>query len=434
MWAKTASGSAIAPAGSPIDAPLHERRFDRGLAPLPTGWRASGNSLNSTASERDPFTPPDFLRETRSNLEGWPSPPDFLRETRSNLEGKRSPPDFLRETRSNLEGWPSPPDFLRETRSNLEGRRSRPTIHCVILRPAVAEPRPQSGRTSMPLFHLNWTADGRRTFFPEEADTRRAVRTLVRVCGPRAVLYNAVDDHLHLVAQVGEGELGRLTQAVLLALRALTEVPFAPVHVKPVTDRDHLKTLVRYVLQQGPHHGLPTHPALAAGSCFADLVGARILPGFEQRLPRLLPRLQPSDIYAAASLPLARPPLPADDDALAQAGAARLLAACAAAVAAPPGLAGREPWVVDARAAFVQLAQAAGLPTRVVARIGELPQRTVQSLVHRTVPSSLLDAGRLRIALEDAVATLPHLAGDGEPPPYGGGGAADSEAGGAESW
>jgi hypothetical protein len=90
--------------------------------------------------------------------------------------------------------------------------------------------------------------------------------------------------------------------------------------------------------------------------------------------------------------------------------------------------------VVDARAAFVRLAQAAGLPTRVVARIGDLPQRTVQSLAHRAVPPPLLETARLRIAIEDAVAALPHLAGEAEPPRYGGGDAADPRAEKDERW
>ncbi|MFH1467460.1 MAG: hypothetical protein ABIO70_23955 [Pseudomonadota bacterium] len=286
----------------------------------------------------------------------------------------------------------------------------------------------------MALFHLNWTADGRRTFFPEEADTRRAVRALVRVCGRRAVLYNAVDDHVHLVTQVGEGELGRLTRAVLLALRPLTEVPFAPVHIKPVTDRAHLETLVRYTLQQGPHHGLPVHPALASGSCFADLVGARVLPGFEHRLPGLLPRFRLREAYAAVGLPSDRPLAPAGDDALSTAGAARLRAACAAAVAAPPDLGGREPWLVDARAAFVQLAHAAGLPTRVVAHVGRMPPRTVQFLAHRQVPPSLPEAARLRITIEDAVSSQPRRVGEPQPPPYGAEPASAPGPEGAEPW
>ena len=283
----------------------------------------------------------------------------------------------------------------------------------------------------MALWHLNWTADGRRTFFPEEGDCRRAVRTLVRVCGRRAVLYNVADDHLHLVAQSGEGELGVLTRSVLLALRPLTEVPFAPVYVKQVVDRSHLMTLVDYVLRQGPHHGLATHPALASGSCFPDLVGARLLPGFEQRLTGLLPRFSMHGVFAKAGLHLEQPLSPAGDGALALAGAARLLAASAAAVAAPPGLCGREPWLVDGRAAFVRLAQAAGLPTRVISQVGGLPLRSVQRLAHREIDPRLLSAARLRIALEDAVQRQPPAAREPAPPDYGPG---DSEPEAIEPW
>jgi hypothetical protein len=40
VWAKTTFAGAHAAFGGSINAPLHERRFDRGLAPLPAGWRA----------------------------------------------------------------------------------------------------------------------------------------------------------------------------------------------------------------------------------------------------------------------------------------------------------------------------------------------------------------------------------------------------------
>ena len=270
----------------------------------------------------------------------------------------------------------------------------------------------------MAIWHLTWSADGRRTFFSEEAACRRAVRALLRVAGRRAVLFNLVDDHVHLVADVDAAELGHLTRTVLLALRACTEVPFSPVFVKEVAERAHLETLVRYVLDQGPHHGLSAHPALATGSCFSDMVGARVLPGFELRLPSLLPRFRMRAAYAVVGLGTDRPLAPADDAALAAAGPARLLAACSSATAAPPDLAGRESCALDARTAFVQLSRVAGFSSAVVAKVGGIPLRSAQFLAHREPSPAVLGAVRLRIALEDAVRALPPVVREPDGPVY----------------
>jgi hypothetical protein len=37
---------------------------------------------------------------------------------------------------------------------------------------------------------------------------------------------------------------------------------------------------VTYLLKQPVKHGLDVHPALWTGSCFLDLIGARLIPGF----------------------------------------------------------------------------------------------------------------------------------------------------------
>jgi hypothetical protein len=106
---------------------------------------------------------------------------------------------------------------------------------------------------------------------------------------------------------VEEGDLGLLTRSVLLAMRPNTEVPFAPVYVKQVVDRAHLDTIVDYILRQGPHHGLSVHPALAPGSCFLDIIGARLLPGFESRLPGLLPCFRMHGVFARVGVHLEQP-------------------------------------------------------------------------------------------------------------------------------
>jgi hypothetical protein len=86
-------------------------------------------------------------------------------------------------------------------------------------------------------------------------------------------------------------------------LRPLAAAPVEPARVREVDTRAHLEWLVRYVLTQGPHHGVAGHPALASGSCFQDLVAARRVDGLRLRIAEALPRLRRRTLYEAVGLP-----------------------------------------------------------------------------------------------------------------------------------
>lgn len=271
----------------------------------------------------------------------------------------------------------------------------------------------------MPLWQIRLSTRGRLAPFPGEAEQRAALRALARVAGERLVLFALVDEHVHAVLACGEGA-GQAARAVRLALQHLARSPLQPVWVEAVGGRNHLESLLRYYLGQPRHHGLPVPAALWSGSCFPDLIGARLLPGFRDQLAEQLPRLPRAAVFQAVGLPGSTLE-PADDAALRRAGATRLAAAAAAALAVGPSLAGREAGVIDARAAACQLAKAAGLPTSELAHALGAPLRTVQRLGSHPLDPAILFVVRRRVALEDLAAAQPPVPMTAEPdPPYGG--------------
>ncbi len=132
----------------------------------------------------------------------------------------------------------------------------------------------------------------RNPLFPSEALLRLAVRTLVAVVGPWSALFCIVDDHAHVVVCCYDGEAPRLADALHRALQRLSAVPLSPPFLGAVRGRAHMESLLGYVPAQTSHHGIPVHPALWTGSCFVDLVGARLLPGFGNCIMQLLPRFR----------------------------------------------------------------------------------------------------------------------------------------------
>lgn len=250
----------------------------------------------------------------------------------------------------------------------------------------------------MPLSHLTWSARGRLALFPREELRRAALRSLSRVAGAQVLLFGLADDHLHVVV---EGPPGPLARAVLLALRPRAASVLDPAHVRPVEDRSHLGWLVGSLLGQPDKHGLPVHPALWTGSCFPDLVGARrLFPGMAGRLAAQLPRYRLRQAYQDLGLSTA-PLQPADDDAARAAGSSRILAAAGAALAAGPDLSGKAAERVLARKAAAIVAAQCGIhPTEVAWAMGQ-PLRSARRLADDAVDPALLQAVRLRLALED---------------------------------
>lgn len=212
----------------------------------------------------------------------------------------------------------------------------------------------------MQLWHITFAGDERQVLFCEEASRRTAIRTLARVCGAVLVLFALVDEHLHLVVFGTREQVGRLKRAVLLALQPLTATPIDPGRLKAVRGRSHMLSLVSYLLEQPQHHGLPDHPATYGGSCFPDLVGARIVPGLTLRLGDALPRYRLRDAYPSVQL-APRPLSPASLPYVRDIGAARLAAAAASAFAVGPELVGRAEPVVRARRTAAVLGAEAGI-------------------------------------------------------------------------
>jgi len=173
-----------------------------------------------------------------------------------------------------------------------------------------------------------------------------------------------------------------------------------PAWVRPVEDVGHLRALIRYVLNQAERHGLGVHAALWSGSILPDLVGARWLPNLAPCLWRLMPTLDVSELLAAVGLTGRLDPLPLPE--LWTVGAAGLVAAAerAAGVSAAGAEARRGASRVRARRAAAKLGRLAGIPTCQMAAALGLSEGGTRKAAAREVPTELLAATRLRVALD----------------------------------
>ena len=252
----------------------------------------------------------------------------------------------------------------------------------------------------MKLFHLTLAVRGRLVFARNEAERRRSVREIVRLGANRLLLFCLVDEHLHTVlGGLRIGYLGRDLRRLLARLQPGVDV--ARPHVRLVDNRAYLGRLVDYGLRQPVKHGLSDLPALWTNSCFQDLAGARLLPGFDPRLLACeLPRLRLREVFASVGLaPLALEP--ACDEELRRAGAARLVDLAAGVHAVGPELTGRSREVVAVRALAARVATAAGLPASEVAHHLGLGAHAVRKLARRDIDPRASTALRRRLALEE---------------------------------
>ncbi len=236
----------------------------------------------------------------------------------------------------------------------------------------------------------------------DEAERRALVRGLARVGAGRLLLFCLVDDHLHAVVRAAQA--GLLAEGLHRVLRCRrSDLKFKRPHLEPVETRAYVRNLIRYVLRQPESHNLGVESALWTGSCFLDLVGARLLPGFDSAALRSeLPPLRMRELFTIVGL-AAAPLRPSSDEAFARAGAARLVDLAASVHALGPTLNGRSNVVCNARALAALTTRHAGLPSQVVVRFLGVSQRTVQRLAERAVDPQALLALRLRLALEDRV-------------------------------
>lgn len=248
--------------------------------------------------------------------------------------------------------------------------------------------------------HLTFSSVGRLVLFPDEARRRLAVRAVVRIAADRLVLFCVVDDHTHVVIVCEVGRERTVAGAIVRGLRALAAAPIASPHVQVVERRAHLSWLVPYSIDQTEHHGIEGHPALWSGSCFQDLVGARVIGATDARIRTALPRLSRSDFFRMAGLPELSP---AADELVRRVGAARIVDASAAAVAADPSMRGIRADVVRARRASAQLGTSVGLSSAEMAWALGITARGVRKLAHEPCDAGAVSAARMQIAIAHAV-------------------------------
>ena len=259
------------------------------------------------------------------------------------------------------------------------------------------------------IWHLTFASEERHPLFPGPALLRRAIHAATRV-GAEIFLFCFVDDHAHFVVMADPVRVGRIAAGLLLALRPLAAVELLPAHVRPVRSRSHLEWLAHnYILVQPAKHGLVAHPALHEGSCFLDLVDARVLPEtdpkFAKRLMEAMPRYRLRRAYEAVGLDL-QPLRPAPNDLCHQLGMARIAEAGAVAVAATPGLAGDGAQEVLARRGATQLALEAGISPAECRSTFEVTRAALHRWAREPVDDRIIKAIRLRLAIEVRVARL----------------------------
>ncbi len=252
-------------------------------------------------------------------------------------------------------------------------------------------------------WQIRLSSDGRHPMFPTEPQLRGAVRVLAHTLGREAALFSIVDDHIHVVLHCERGMVTWRARSLCRVMRARAVTLIAPSYISPVQSRSHMQRLVGYTLNQTRHHDLPAHPALWTGSCFADLVGARALPGLEPKLAQALPRMKRWTLCKAVGL-REQDLVPLEPGELRTLGAARILSAAAAVLAVGPNLeeAGRQRFLV--RVLTAQVGASANVPREELAWVLGCTRRHIQRLEQAPIQETLLQMVCVRLAIEQAVA------------------------------
>jgi hypothetical protein len=239
------------------------------------------------------------------------------------------------------------------------------------------------------------------------------------------VSYSLVDDHLHLIVLCVIARVALLSRAILLAVRPLAMEDVRPAHRRPVWGRKDLMRLLKYHLEQPVKHKTGAHPALWEGSFFQDLVGARNLATVSVKLRRTIPRFKKRYAYQIVGLPVEETDAetgrktnkvitPAPDEVVFEAGACRLVRATGVSLLVGPDFTSKRPMDLLAKRVVAQLGSLAGIPTAELAYALKTTPGSVRRLRDPHVDDAWTKAVRVRLALEDAVASLP-LVTVGEP-------------------
>ena len=218
------------------------------------------------------------------------------------------------------------------------------------------------------------------TTLPARRALARAVLKAGRAC--TLLAFRAADTHLHIEAACDRVDAGQLARRVEIALsRALRlPLPFAPAHLRPILDQQHLQNTFWYILRQEPHHGTEADPHHEASN-LGDLLGLRPLGAYTAaNVKSLLPRVRAAEIEAELGIDRTAPVERWD-----------LLAEAAAAAACVPALEGRSAEVVRARTAAIQLARPHLSCRALAAKLG-VGYRTVVRMRAAPIDARMLEA------------------------------------------
>jgi hypothetical protein len=203
-------------------------------------------------------------------------------------------------------------------------------------------------RTMAVGFHLTFRLRDSRVIAPDVRARRRIARSFIEIGDRYGLLaFRLAGDHGHAEVVCDRAAAGRAAQAIGSSITQALGLPdgFNVTHIKPIVDQAHLERTFHYVLGQHARHGL-TDDAVHDGSALPDLLRYRILgTGIEERVRAYLPKVSREELRRYLGI------APTD-----LAFAPAHLADAAAAVFALPGLGGREPAQVLARAAAARIA------------------------------------------------------------------------------
>jgi hypothetical protein len=233
------------------------------------------------------------------------------------------------------------------------------------------------------LMHLTVRSDGSQAILGEVDARLEAVRRVTAHLGCSTLFFSVADTHWHSLNAVPVDRLGVVRRDLEAVFRHLDQGSFERPHFKPVENIGHLLSCFNYVLGNREKHDLPGDPHADPGSCAPDLLGARILPGFDPQAWRAhLPRFEPRDLFSRVGL---RPVEQASNDVIRERGAVRLVEAAAAAVARP-ALRGNTPEVVAARVAVVRIGLNAGFAPSELAYALEVRRQGIPERRHLEAP------------------------------------------------
>jgi hypothetical protein len=254
----------------------------------------------------------------------------------------------------------------------------------------------------MPSFHVTISERRRRTIAGDETARREVVREIATTAGERLLSFGLPDDHVHVVLRTRAiGYAARDLHALIDRLRPGLELN-AP-HIEPIEDPEHLGNVLRDHLRQPSHHRMDVHQASYAGSCFPDLVGARLLPHFEPtRLLEELPGFRLRDLFPIVDLE-PEPLVEATNHALRRVGVARLADLVASVFALPDGLRGATRDSTRARKLAAWVARRVGLRLSDLGEVLGITRQAASQLSRGRVAKREVVALRRRLALEEVV-------------------------------